>query len=341
MMSPRTPSSPLASRRLQSRGGLSSRQSTPSSPFKKQLDAQRRKLETLVKSVTDMDTSFLDDAQGRTIRDNNEGLTFTELQARNEVLFRELDESKARIADMETDMSVRQASYIRREKDLMSRIETLQHKLSTFETEGRVAQPPELLKLRALHHDIQSQIDASEQHTAELLRERERALTVQFRGRLNVIEEELQTERSRDPDADLVIWLRRYKTVNKEVEFLREECERLHRDNDVLIDHLKEANERAEQAESSKDHALKHLLRLKRENNSLKIKLGLPTEGDENVGTPQVAQLLKSLDIRFGSAASPSGRTPTAKTPTRPGGQGLSPRRPLTQGSPRKALASR
>ncbi len=283
---------PKTPRMNSTRKKIASRQS----PFKSQIDEQKRKLQTLIQSVTDMDSSVMDDANGRTLRDNNEGLTFAELHAKNEVLYRQLEDSTAKVSDLETDLQVRQMSYIRRETELTDTIDTLKHKLSVYETEGRVARPAEVDKLRRLHHDIQQQIDFADERTLQLLREKERSLTVQFRGRLNVVEDELKAERSRDPDADLVVWLRRFKEVSKECDFLKGECQRLHDDNDSLADHLKEALGRAEQAEANKDHALKHLLKLKRENNALKIKLGIPVEGDETVGTPQVAKLLLNLD---------------------------------------------
>jgi len=180
-------------------------------------------------------------------------------------------QQRIRIEALENDLRRRQTSYIRRERAYKSKIEELERQLQiarrgggSDETEGKMAQ------IRATHEKIIENIEKMQSTTAALMKEQEADLLRQFRVRLFDVQEELASAKAKANDENATVWIKKYRSLEKEMEWVKALADKLEVSNKTYAKENTRLHLNFKSQEDDRAMLVKQLVLVKKDNARLR-----------------------------------------------------------------------
>jgi chromosome segregation ATPase len=176
-------------------------------------------------------------------------------------------QQRIRIEALENDLRRRQTSYIRRERAYKAKIEELERQLTVArrgggsdETEGKMA------AIRATHEKIIENIEKMQSTTAALMKEQEADLLRQFRVRLFDVQEELASAKAKANDENAAVWIKKYRSLEKEMEWVKALADKLEQSNKTLEKENQRLHQNFKSQEEDRAMLVKQLVLVKKDN---------------------------------------------------------------------------
>jgi chromosome segregation ATPase len=176
-------------------------------------------------------------------------------------------QQRIRIEALENDLRRRQTSYIRRERAYKAKIEELERQLTVArrgggsdETEGKMA------AIRATHEKIIENIEKMQSTTAALMKEQEADLLRQFRVRLFDVQEELVSAKAKANDENAAVWIKKYRSLEKEMEWVKALADKLEQSNKTLEKENQRLHQNFKSQEEDRGMLVKQLVLVKKDN---------------------------------------------------------------------------
>ncbi|DAZ99369.1 TPA: hypothetical protein N0F65_005271 [Lagenidium giganteum] len=179
----------------------------------------------------------------------------------------ELHDAKDAIIQLEQELTRRQESYVRRERQYKVRISELESQL----TESRAKKTKEssvdasLDGLRQMHRSIMESVEQVQERTSKILQEQEKDLLRAFRARLYSVQEELESEKNKTDDGASA-WIEKSKQLETEVEWTKELADRLDRLNQSLTRENQRLKTQFTTQENDREFLVKQLVAVKKDN---------------------------------------------------------------------------
>lgn len=175
------------------------------------------------------------------------------------------------VQDLETELQDRQETFIKKQRVYKTRIELLQGELQAKRTERTawMANDANMQKLRALHSQIQANVETVQTRTAHLVKEQESDLLRAFRARLLDVQTELEKEKSKTDDG-ATAWIDRSRGLESEVEREKDRADRLDRVNQTQGRENQRLKQQFQTQEDDRSFLVRQLVMVKRENQLLR-----------------------------------------------------------------------
>eukprot|EP00750_Incisomonas_marina_P018427 INCI2945.2.p1 GENE.INCI2945.2~~INCI2945.2.p1 ORF type:complete len:363 (+),score=80.98 INCI2945.2:214-1302(+) len=180
-------------------------------------------------------------------------------------------QQRIRIEALENDLRRRQTSYIRRERAYKSKIEELERQLTiarrgggSDETEGK------MVAIRATHEKIIENIEKMQATTAALMKEQEADLLRQFRVRLFDVQEELASAKAKANDENATVWIKKYRSLEKEMEWVKALADKLEQSNKTFEKENQRLHQNFKSQEEDRSMLVKQLVLVKKDNARLR-----------------------------------------------------------------------
>jgi chromosome segregation ATPase len=142
---------------------------------------------------------------------------------------------KMKIAELEKDLTTRQENFIARERAYKTRIDELEEEFHRTKARksGWMRHDPIVMNLKDMQVEIKSHVDLLEDRTHSIQRIQEGELIKAFRGRLSMIQSEMDKQKSKVDDGSIAA-IENSHALESQVESLKETCDKLERLNQVL-----------------------------------------------------------------------------------------------------------
>mmetsp|Transcript_42373 Transcript_42373/g.68721 ORF Transcript_42373/g.68721 Transcript_42373/m.68721 type:complete len:471 (+) Transcript_42373:41-1453(+) len=170
------------------------------------------------------------------------------------------------------DIEKRQASYMRRENQYKQQIEHLKALLDKAVLGRAESDEGGMYRLRSLHTQIMDGISHLQSKTVDVLQEQEKDLLRAFRARLFEVQSELKKEREKKEDGALE-WVEKTRSINKELEWTKDEALRLHRTNQAFKEENARLKAQFKAQDDDREFLVRELMAVKKDNARLRLEL--------------------------------------------------------------------
>lgn len=180
-------------------------------------------------------------------------------------------QQRIRIEALENDLRRRQTSYIRRERAYKAKIEELERQLTIARRGGGSDETEsKMISIRLTHEKIMENIEKMQSTTAQLMKEQEADLLRQFRVRLFDVQEELETAKAKASDENATVWIKKYRALEKEMEWVKALADKLEQSNKTFVKENGRLHSNFKSQEDDRAMLVKQLVLVKKDNARLR-----------------------------------------------------------------------
>eukprot|EP00933_Yihiella_yeosuensis_P058184 TRINITY_DN5847_c0_g1_i3.p1 TRINITY_DN5847_c0_g1~~TRINITY_DN5847_c0_g1_i3.p1 ORF type:complete len:448 (+),score=115.39 TRINITY_DN5847_c0_g1_i3:120-1463(+) len=204
-------------------------------------------------------------------RDDKDAM-IADLQRQLEGVNRQLDGERDKNRGLEDQYRHRVASFVKREKTTMNKIDSLEKRLNEGAEVDEHSRRMEVIQ--NLHGSIVSGLDCIQNNTAKILQDQEKDLMRAFRARLQEVSKDLEAQRSRKGEHSTELQARHRRVVT-ELHEAQELAQTFHKKNEQLAAENQKLQDKLRTREDDRQALVRELVlsrkevaRLKAQNNS-------------------------------------------------------------------------
>lgn len=188
--------------------------------------------------------------------------TVADLQRQLGGMQRQLDDERDKNRGLEDQYKHRVASFVKREKATMNKIEALEKRMN----EGNDLDEHDKRKvvIENMHKSIVSGLDCIQNNTAKILEEQEKDLMRAFRARLQEVSKDLEAQRSRKGEHSTELQARHRRVVT-ELHEAQELAQTFHKKNEQLLAENQKLQEKLRTREDDRQALVRELVLSRKE----------------------------------------------------------------------------